>query len=60
MIRPNFRAIFRLSFEHVECTIENAFILRDLLLQQLGKIIAVRYTKDLRLKLKCDVLYNKH
>jgi len=43
MFRPNCRAIFRVIFEKVECTIDNAFNLRDLVLQELVKIIAVRY-----------------
>ena len=30
MFRPNFRAIFRLIFEQVECIFVNAFNLRDL------------------------------
>jgi hypothetical protein len=34
----------------VERTIDNAFILRDLVLQELVKIIVVRYIKRLRLK----------
>jgi len=45
MLRPNCRAIFRLIFEKVECTIDNAFDLRDLVLQELVKIIVVYYTK---------------
>jgi hypothetical protein len=60
MFRPNCRAIFRLIFEEVECTIENTFNLRDLVLQVLDKIIVVCYTQDLRLKFKCATLYNKH
>jgi len=47
MFWPNCRAIFRLIFEQVECTIDNAFNLQDLILQELVKI------KDLRLKFKC-------
>ena len=39
MFRPNFRAIFRLIFEQVECTIDNAFSLRDLVLKGFVKII---------------------
>jgi hypothetical protein len=42
MFRPNFSAIFGLIFEQVECTIDNAFNLRDLVLQELVKIIVVR------------------
>jgi len=53
MFRPNFRAIFRLIFEQVECTVDNAFNLRDLVLQELVKIIVVCYIKDLRLKFEC-------
>ena len=46
------RAIVRLNFEQVECTIDNAFNLRDLVLQELVKIIVGCYIKDLRLKFK--------
>jgi len=53
-------AIFRLIFEQVECTIDNAFNLHDLILQELVKIIVVCYIKNLRLKLKCGPLYNKN
>ena len=45
MFRPNCRAIFRLIFEQVECTIYNAFELRDLVLKELDKIIVVCYIK---------------
>jgi len=41
MFRLNCRAIFRLIFEQVECTISNAFHLRDLVLEELVKIITV-------------------
>jgi len=41
----------------VECTIENAFNLRDLELQELVKIIVVYYIKDLRLKFKSGFFY---
>ena len=41
MFRPNCSAIFRLIFEKVECTIDNAFNLQDLVLQELVKIIVV-------------------
>ena len=34
----------------VECTVDNAFNLRDLVLQELVKIIVVCYIKSLRLK----------
>jgi len=37
MFRPNFTAIFRLILEHVKCTVDNAFNLRDLVLQELVK-----------------------
>jgi len=46
MFRPNCRANFRLIFEEVECTIDNAFSLRDLVLQDLVKIIVVCYIKN--------------
>jgi len=52
MFRPNFRAIFRLIFEQVECTIDNAFNLRDLILQKLVKIIVVCCIKNLKWKFK--------
>ena len=60
MFRPYFRAIFRLIFEQVECAIDNAYNLRDLVSQELVKIIAVCCIKDLRLKFKCGALYSKH
>jgi len=62
MFRPICRAIFRLIFEQVECAVDNAFSLRDLVLQGLAKIIVVYYMKELRLKFKCDTLlvYSKH
>ena len=55
MFRPNCRAIFKLIFEQVECTIDNAFNLRDLLLQNLVKIIVVYYINELILKFKCGI-----
>jgi len=55
MFRPNCRAIFRLIFEQVQRTIDNAFNLRDLALQELVNIIVIRYVKDLRLKFKCGI-----
>jgi len=45
MFRHNCGAIFRLIFEQAECTIENTFNLRDLVLQELFKIIVVFYIK---------------
>jgi hypothetical protein len=50
---PICRAILRLIFEQVECTIDTAFNLRDLVLQELVKIIVVCYKKNLRLKFRC-------
>jgi len=50
MFRPNCRAIVRLIFGQVECTVDNAFNLRDLVFQELVKIIVVCYARDLRLK----------
>ena len=41
-----FRAIFRLIFEQVRSTVDNASNLRDLVLQELNKIIVVCYTKN--------------
>jgi hypothetical protein len=55
MFRPNHRAIIRQIFKLVECTIYNAFNLRDLVLQELVEIILVCYIKDLRLKFKCGI-----
>jgi len=45
-----------LIFEQVECTIDNAFNLRDLVLQELVKIIVVCY-KNLRLKFKKEIQF---
>jgi len=36
---PICRAVFRLIFREVECTIDDAFYLRDIVLQELVKII---------------------
>jgi len=47
MFWPNCRAIFRLIFEHVECTIDNAFNVRDLMLQELVKTVVLCYIKNL-------------
>ena len=47
--------IFRLIFEQVKCTIDNVFNLRDLVLQELVKIIVVCYLKNFRLKLNCGI-----
>jgi len=58
MFRPNCRAIFRLIFEEVECTIDNALNLRDIILQELVKTIVVFYVKDLRLKYSVYCLYS--
>jgi len=44
----------------MECTIDNAFSLRDLVLQELVKIVVVCCIKNLRSKFKCGILYNKH
>ena len=38
MFRPNCRAIFRLIFEQVECTIDNALNLQDLVLQEFNQL----------------------
>jgi len=59
MFRPKCKAIFRLIFEQVECTIDNAFNLRDLAVQEMVKIIVVHY-KILRLKFKCGILNNNN
>ena len=60
MLQPNFRTIFRLIFEQVDCTVGNAFNLRDLVLQELVKIDVVCYIQVLRLKFKCGTLNYKH
>jgi hypothetical protein len=41
MFLPNCRAIFRLIFEEVDCTFDKAFNLRDLVLQELVKILTI-------------------
>jgi len=60
MFLPSCRVIFRLIIEQQEWTIDYAFNLRDLVLQELVKIIVVCYVKNLRLKLKYGTLYSKH
>jgi len=60
MFRPNCRAIFRLIFGKVECTIDNAFNLRDLVLQELVKIIVVCYIQDLSLKFELIINCTLH
>jgi len=52
MFRPNSRTIIRLIFDYVDCTIDNAFNLRDLVLQQLVKITVVCYVKKLKIKIQ--------
>jgi hypothetical protein len=49
MFGPICGAISRLIFEQVECTIDNAFNLRDLVLQELVKIIMVYFTLEIRM-----------
>ena len=39
LFRPKCRAIFRLIVEQVECTVDNAFNLRDLVLQELELVV---------------------
>jgi len=62
MFRPNCRAVFRLIFEQVECTVDNAFNLRDIVLQELVKIIVVCYIykKNLRSKFQFGIFINKY
>jgi len=50
MFWPNCRAIVKLIFEQVECTIDNAFTLRDLVLQELVKMTMLR--KKLKIKIQ--------
>jgi len=57
MFRPNCSAIFRLVFESVQCRIDNVFNLRDLVLQDLVKIIAICYVKNVILKFEYATLY---
>jgi len=52
MFRPNFRAIFMLIFEQVECTIDITSNIRDLVLQELVKIIVGCFIN------KCTDKYN--
>jgi len=52
MFRPNCRAILGLIFEEVDCTTDNAFNLRDLVLQQLVKITVVCYVKNFKIKIQ--------
>ena len=52
MFRPNYMVIFRLIFKQVKCTIDNAYNLRDLALQELVKIIVACYTKKLQIKIQ--------
>ena len=58
MFRPNCRAIIRLIFHYVDCTIDNAFNLRDLLLQQLVKITVVCYVKKLKIRIQMWYFYS--
>jgi hypothetical protein len=57
MFRPNCSAIFRLIFEQLECTVDNAFNLRDLVLQELVKIIVVCYIKKLKINIRMLYFY---
>jgi len=50
MFWPNCRAILRLIFRQVESTIDNAFNLQDLVLQELVKMFVLCCMKNLRLK----------
>jgi len=52
MFRPNCRAIIRLLFEQLDCTIDNVFNLRGIVLQELVKITLVSY-----IKLKCTKVF---
>jgi len=52
VFKPNFRAIFRLFFEQVKCTIDNTFNLLVLVLQELVKIIVVLLYKRLKIKIQ--------
>jgi len=47
MFQPYCKAIFRLIFEQVECTNDNAWNLQDLVLQELVKIPVVSYIKTI-------------
>ena len=56
MFRSNCRAIFRLIFKQVECTIDKAFNLRDLILQELVNTILVCCNKN-KLKVKIQMWF---
>ena len=60
IFQPNSRAIYRLIFKKLECTIDHTFNLRDLVLKELVKIIVICDIKNLRLKYKYDILHSKH
>jgi len=53
MFRPNCRAIFGPVFEKVECMIDNALNLQDLVLQELVKTIV--FFLNIKLKIKIQV-----
>jgi hypothetical protein len=57
MFRPNCRVIFRLIFEQVERTVDNAFNLLVLVLQKLVKIIVVMLYKRLKIKIQMWYFY---
>ena len=44
----------------MECTTDKAFELRNLVLQELVKIIVVCYIRNLCLKFKCFTLYHRY
>jgi len=56
MFRPKYTTIFKPIVELWECTIDNAFSLRDLVYQVLVIIIVVCYIEDLRLQFKRGTL----
>jgi hypothetical protein len=57
MFQPNCMAIFGLIFEQVECTIDNAINLWDLVLQELVKTVVVCYIKKLDIKIQMWYFY---
>ena len=54
MFRPNCMAFFRLIFKRADCTADNTFNLRDLVLKELVNMIVVYYIKD---EIKIQVWY---
>jgi hypothetical protein len=56
---PICRVVFRLIFEQVECTIDNAYNLRNLVLEKLVKIIEYIIIETLDYNFKYGTFYNR-